>query len=129
MKALIADDDLFYREMICNWLKEIGFEVMQARNGQEALGICDSEKLNIVILDVFMDMMNGIEVLNRLTVLADMQAAKRVPVIVITSDDSAHTEKIVRQQKSTFYLLKPFEKEFFISVINEALRADNRSFC
>lgn len=127
MKALIADDDLFYREMICSWLKDIGFEVVLARNGQEALGICDLESLDIVILDVFMDIVNGIEVLNRLTVLADMQAAERIPVIVITSDDSAHTEKIVRQQKSTFYLLKPFEKDFFINVINEAMRADIRS--
>lgn len=128
MKALIADDDLFYRDMIYNWLKSIGFQVMLARDGREALDICDSEHLDVVILDVFMDRVNGIEVLNRLTVLAEMQATERVPVIVITSDDSAQTEKKIRQQKSTFYLLKPFEKEFFISVINEALRADNRSF-
>jgi len=127
MKALIADDDLFYREMICKWLKEIGLAVEQARNGQEALSICDSGNLDIAILDVFMDSMNGIEVLNRLTVVADMQATQRIPVIVITSDDSAHTEKVVRQQKPTFFLLKPFEKDFFISVINEALRAEHRS--
>lgn len=122
-KVLIADDDLFYRGMLSGWVKAMGYDVVLARNGIEAIDIYSKEHVDLVILDVFMDVMNGIEVLNKLSAYADMQAAKMVPVIVITSDMSKNTETLIRKEKATFFLLKPFSREFLTDVVREAVRA------
>ena len=122
-KVLIADDDLFYRGMISGWVKAMGYDVVLARNGIEAIDVYSKVYIDIVILDVFMDIMNGIEVLNKLSAYADMQAQKMVPVIVVTSDMSKNTETLIRKEKAAFFLLKPFSREFLTDVVREAVRA------
>lgn len=121
--VLIADDDLFYREMLSDWVKTMGYDVVLARNGIEALSVYLKEHIDIVILDVFMDIMSGIEVLHKLSAYADVQAEKMVPVIVITSDMSKNTEMLIRKEKAAFFLLKPFSREFLTDVVKEAVRA------
>ncbi len=122
-KVLIADDDLFYRGMLSGWIKAMGYDVVLARNGIEAIDVYSKGHFDLVILDVFMDIMNGIEVLNKLSAYADMQAEKMVPVIVITSDMSKNTETLIRKEKAAFFLLKPFSREFLTDVVKEAVRA------
>jgi len=122
VSVLIADDDLFYRSMLSKWVMAMGHEVVWAHSGMEALELCDTREFDLMILDVFMEKMTGLEVLTKMTKAAEINATKRIPVVVITSDESVHTEMAARKEKATFYLLKPFSMEFLVSVVEEAVK-------
>ena len=63
---LIVDDETDFRESACRYLKRIGFRVDEAEDGEEALNITTNKKFDVVILDIHMPGMDGIEVLRRL---------------------------------------------------------------
>ena len=65
-KLLIVDDEVDVREFAKNFFKKRSIEVFTASGGQEALRIIESEKPDLVLLDVRMEEMNGIEVLKKL---------------------------------------------------------------
>jgi CheY-like chemotaxis protein len=80
--VLIIDDDLTLREMYEEYLKASGFTVISAQDGQEGLEKVKESKPSIILLDLMMPKMNGIEVLRRLK--AD-DSVKYIPVIVFTA--------------------------------------------
>ncbi len=80
---LIVDDDSTLREMYESYLKAAGYNVMTAQNGKDGLAKAQEQKPNIILLDLMMPEMNGIEVLKHLK--AEDSALKDVPVIVFTA--------------------------------------------
>jgi CheY-like chemotaxis protein len=81
-KIMIVDDDLVLRQMYSERLKTEGYEIMEAGSGQEALDKLKTEKPDIILLDVMMPKMNGIDVLK--TLRAD-EETKNIPVIILTA--------------------------------------------
>jgi CheY-like chemotaxis protein len=65
-RILVADDEMSIRLLYSEELREDGYEVFTASNGKEALEIVDKEPLDLIILDIKMPEMNGIEVLRRI---------------------------------------------------------------
>jgi DNA-binding NtrC family response regulator len=63
---LIVDDEPDFRESACRYLKRIGFQVEEAEDGEEALNITTNKRFDVVILDIHMPGMNGMEVLEQL---------------------------------------------------------------
>jgi CheY-like chemotaxis protein len=122
-RVLVADDDLFYRKIVSQWVMAMGHEVVQAHNGAEALALYDNGGFDLLVLDVFMDKMTGLELLKRLTRNAEIKATTRIPVVIITSDDSESTERTAREARATFFLLKPFSMETLVNVVEEAVKA------
>jgi len=59
-KILVVDDEAAIRESLCAWLSDVGYEVLTAENGPQALEIIEREKLGIVITDLVMPGMDGI---------------------------------------------------------------------
>ncbi len=121
-RVLVADDDLFYRNLVSTWIKAMGHDVENAADGAKALDLCVNGDFDLLVLDVFMEKMTGIEILKRLTKNADVKAKTRVPVVIITSDDSEGTEMEARLERASFYLLKPFSKELLASIVDESVR-------
>ncbi len=80
--VLIVDDDLTLREMYEEYLKATGFSVISAQDGEEGLLKAKESKPSIVLLDLMMPKMSGIEVLHQLK--AD-NTTKDIPVIVFTA--------------------------------------------
>lgn len=80
--VLIIDDDLTLREMYDTYLKASGFTVVSAQDGAEGLTKAKESKPSIILLDLMMPKMNGIEVLKRLKADAEL---KDIPVIVFTA--------------------------------------------
>ncbi len=64
---LIVDDELDFRESACRYLKRIGFRVDEAEDGEEALNVTVNKKFDVIVLDIHMPGMNGIEVLRKLS--------------------------------------------------------------
>lgn len=73
MKILLAEDDEDIREMLADDIKEdYGIEVLQAKNGMEAAEIIESTKIDILVADIFMPPMDGIELLKKYADTMDM---------------------------------------------------------
>lgn len=92
---LLVDDDLTLREMYAERLKAEGFSVEMAKDGEEALQKATELRPNVILLDVMMPKMNGLDVLKQLRSQPDTQ---NTPVIVLTAliQDREKMESITR---------------------------------
>jgi len=120
---LLADDDLFYRELISSHLESHGFSVVKTHSGSNALGqLLSSGRYSLAILDIFMGGKTGIEVLELFKKAVDLCEADDVPIIAITSDDSEETELRSRAARVNIFLLKPFTKEALLEAVEQLVR-------
>lgn len=92
---LLVDDDLTLREMYTERLKAEGFAVDTAKDGEEALQKATNSRPNIVLLDIMMPKINGLDVLKK---LREQESTKNIPVIVLTAliQDREKMESITR---------------------------------
>ncbi|MCS6838881.1 MAG: sigma-54 dependent transcriptional regulator [Bdellovibrionaceae bacterium] len=119
IKVLVVDDDDGLRLSLASLLKgELGALTYEARHGQEALEIFDRQSIDLVLLDIDMSGMSGMEVLHQLK-------EKNAGVIVIILTAFATIELAVEAvKKGAFqFLQKPVSSEALISVIQKALDA------
>lgn len=93
--VLLVDDDLTLREMYSERLKAEGFSVEMAKDGEEALAKASELKPNIILLDIMMPKINGLDVLKK---LREQEDTKAIPVIVLTAliQDREKMESITR---------------------------------
>ena len=125
----MADDDLFYREMVSSHLESMGFAVVKAHSGWTALRHLQSKgPFVLAVLDIFMGGKSGIEVVELFKKAVDRCDIDDVPIIVMTGDDSQATEFRVRSARASVFLLKPFTKEALIEVV-EQLAKDSIDRC
>ncbi len=82
IKILLIEDDPFLLGMYCTKLEIEDFCVVSADNGEDGLRLAGSERLDLILLDIVLPKMNGLEVLERLK--ADRTSA-RIPVIILTN--------------------------------------------
>jgi DNA-binding response OmpR family regulator len=79
---LLAEDDLILAELYIQRLKHEGFTVVHANNGEDVLKFVDEYHPNLIILDVMMPKMNGMDVLKNLKERAE---TKNIPVLIVTA--------------------------------------------
>ncbi len=120
-KILVIDDEPDSLMTLSLGLKSLGYVILGALNGEEGLRIFKEEKPDIVILDIFMPLMDGWEVLQK---IKGGLKSKRVPVIMITGKDtdSKNKEKSYKYG-ADFYLTKPYNLKYLLSVIVDMLSA------
>jgi len=92
---LLVDDDMTLREMYTERLKAEGYGVMTARDGEEALQIATDNHPNVILLDIMMPKINGLDVLKK---LKEQSETKDIPVIVLTAliQDQERKESMAR---------------------------------
>jgi len=103
-KILVVDDELTIREALKFFLEDKGFYVEQARNGAVALEAIEKEKFDLIISDVRMDEMDGIEFIKKLS-----QKRIDTPVIIITAFPEIDSAIEAIRNGVVEYLVKPFE--------------------
>ena len=117
-RILVVDDDDTTRLIISRLLAKTGFSVSEARDGVEALEILRSDRFDLMLLDVWMPRMTGLDLL---VALRTLDHAPRV--VVMTSDDTPDTMlKAVREQAFS-YVHKPVEPSKLLTTVREALDA------
>jgi len=102
-KILIVDDETIVRESLRDWLNDVGHEVFTAEDGPQALDILEKEKPGIVIADLVMPGMDGIELMKR---AKDM--LPNVEVIIFTAYGSIPTAISAIREGAYDYIEKPF---------------------
>ncbi len=101
-KILIVDDENDIREFARNFFKKRNLQVFTASGGQEALNIIESEKPALVLLDIRMEEMTGIEVLRQLR-----QKNNAIKVVMVTGVEEESTVKEAYQLGARAYIHKP----------------------
>lgn len=125
INVLIVDDSQTVREVIVKTLNVAGVdvrEVFQAENGQEALDTMGAQWVDLVISDINMPVMNGIELVER------MQAhdiIKTIPVVIVTTEGSQKRITDLAEKGVKAYLRKPFSPEQIREVVDGILEGQN----
>jgi len=120
----VVDDDAQNRNLLSRRLERHGFEVETARDGIEALRRIDSEDFHLVMLDVLMPRMNGLEVLER---VRRSRSMSELPVILATA--LAETEDAVEglRRGANDYVTKPFDFPLVVARVRTQLAATRSS--
>jgi CheY-like chemotaxis protein len=106
-RILVVDDDLINRKLLNVLLKKNGFtNVIDAENGMEAYNIIKSEPIDIVLLDILMPVMDGIDLLK---LLKSDDKYKDIPVAILTTDDSRRNEAL--NLGACAVLIKPIKED------------------
>ncbi|MGD2271271.1 MAG: response regulator [Desulfobacterales bacterium] len=113
--VLVVDDEQDIREASERILSRIGFQVRQARRGEEALEILESESVAIVLLDLKMPGMDGLEALSRIRALDET-----ILVIVITGYATVEVATEAMKQGAYDFISKPFEPDQLRIIVNRA---------
>ncbi|HHT9134626.1 MAG TPA: response regulator [Candidatus Avalokitesvara rifleensis] len=114
---LVVDDDPEIVTLLSKILLNEGHNVMDAQNGRKALRKVEKGGIDLVILDLIMPEMGGIEVLKR---LGDM--APKSAVIVLTGHGDLQTAREAMMLGAYEYITKPFDADFVKAVVRRALR-------
>jgi DNA-binding response OmpR family regulator len=113
MHVLIVDDDARILRFISSSLRLAGHTVCTATCGEEALGLVESDKPDVMVLDILMPQLDGFEVIRRLRAVSDL------PVIAISAHSSAAGEALDLGANS--FLAKPFHPAELIKRIDSLL--------
>jgi len=117
VRVLVVDDESYITDLVATALRYEGFDVAAAANGREALGLVESFRPELIVLDVMLPDLDGFEVQRRL-----VDRGRRVPVLFLTARDA--TEDKVRGLTigGDDYVTKPFSLEELIARIRAVLR-------
>ena len=116
---LVTDDSSFQRTIITSILKTEGYDVIQAKNGREGLDLARSHKPDLMILDILMPDINGIEILQEIKA-----SSPDLPVIMSTADIQNTTQEECMKKGATAFLTKPIKKAVLLEAVIKALSKD-----
>ncbi len=115
-KALTVDDSKTMRDMVSFTLKGAGFDVLEAEDGQNALSVLGGDKVDVIITDLNMPNMNGLELIGKLR--AD-PVHKFTPILMLTTEGDAAKKEEGKAAGATGWIVKPFNPEKLVSVVNK----------
>ncbi len=102
MKLLITEDDATIREGICAYLSEFNYETIEACDGREALSKFESNKIDLVILDIQIPFINGLDVLRKI------REKSNLPVLILTAFSDEEFKITAFSNLADGYIEKPF---------------------
>lgn len=114
--VLIVDDEEKLREILRLYLEAPNREILEAANGQEALEVMSKNKVDIVITDILMPIMDGLELTRKIVALDP-----DIPVLIVTAH-AGKEETLAALRAGVFeFIAKPFQEEFVCNRVNKAL--------
>jgi len=113
---LLVDDEESVQKLLTYPLERDGYRVVQARDGEEALARFDVESIDLVVLDVMLPKLDGLEVCKRLRSRSD------VPIVMLTARDDELDKVLGLELGADDYITKPFSIREFRSRIRALLR-------
>mgnify|MGYP002621015909 CR=1 FL=1 len=117
-KVLIVDDSLSTRNSLSQFISDVGYEVLLARDGIDALERIEETKPDIMLVDMEMPRMNGLELTNH---IRSNSETRSIPVIMITSRSTVKHKDEARKAGVDVYLTKPYSEEELIEHVESRL--------
>ncbi|MCB1746412.1 MAG: response regulator [Gammaproteobacteria bacterium] len=116
--VLAVDDSASMRQMVSFTLKGAGYDVTEAVDGQDALSKARSGKVDVVLTDVNMPNMDGIELIRQLRGLPQY---KFTPMLLLTTESGADKKAEGKAAGATGWLVKPFNPDQLLATISKVL--------
>ncbi len=123
-RVLIVDDELYILESVSYVVRSAGFEPLTAEDGETGLQLACSQKPQLIILDVMLPRMTGLEVCRRLRQNPDTAA---IPVVMLSAKGQEIDEVQGMQSGADRYMTKPFSPRRLRQLIEEMIRGDEPS--
>ncbi len=106
-RALVVDDSLSARRSLAQFVADAGFEVHEARDGLEAVGVLDKTPMDMLLVDMEMPRMNGLELTSH---VRNREGFQNVPIVMITSRSTSKHKAEAEAVGVSVYLTKPFSE-------------------
>lgn len=117
-KILVVEDEDRIRQLLRETLQAAGYSVETAADGIEGLEKLCGEKFDLILLDVWMPRMNGLELLDKLR-----NEASRPKIVIMTADSTPETLLEAVRKQAYQYVVKPFEPKALVELVRGALAA------
>ena len=115
-KILAVDDSASMRQMVVFTLQSAGYEVVEAADGQQALDLAKGASFDLVLSDVNMPVMDGIELVRE---LRQLEAYKYTPILMLTTETSG--DKKMKGAGATGWVVKPFNPDKLLATIKKVI--------
>jgi two-component system chemotaxis response regulator CheY len=112
--ALIVDDSSSVRQMVAYTLRQAGFAVLEGCDGADALEKLGEQRVNLIITDLNMPVMDGIEFIRRVRAKPN---GKYTPVLMLTTESQVEKKQQGKSAGATGWIVKPFHPERLLEVI------------
>jgi two-component system chemotaxis response regulator CheY len=119
-KILVVDDSATVRQQVGMALGQAGYTVLEAADGVEGLAALDRDDVALVICDVNMPRMNGLEMLDRLK--QDSRLAQ-IPVVMLTTEGHPALVERAKKAGAKGWIVKPFKAELMIAAVGKLVGA------
>jgi len=116
-KILVVDDEIKMRRVLQMILQKEGYEIVTSKDGREALQKVEEENFDLVLTDMKMPGLSGIDLLKKIR-----ESDEEIPVIMITAYGTVETAVKAMKEGAYDYLLKPFEKDEMKIIVANALK-------
>lgn len=117
-KILVVEDNQINMYLSCRILKSSGYEVIEARSGEEGVELAIKEKPDLIIMDIQLPGIDGLEATKR---IRKTEADGEIPIIALTSYAMAGDRKKALKAGCTGYIEKPINPETFMGEIKKFL--------
>lgn len=121
-RILIVEDNELNMKLFTDLLEAHGYEIEQSREGLKALDLARSFKPNLILMDIQLPEISGLEVTKW---LKDDDELKDIPIVAITAFAMREDERRIREGGCQAYIPKPIAIPSFLATIQEFIREDN----
>lgn len=121
MKRIITvDDAATMRRLVSYTLRTEGYEVLEAEDGEDALRVLAAQSVDVVITDINMPKMDGIELVRRLRALPQFKAT---PILMLTTESDPAKKLEGKNAGATGWITKPFQPEQLLAAVAKVAAA------
>jgi len=117
-KIMTVDDSASVRQMVSFTLKEAGYDVVEASDGEDALSKLGGVCIHMMIADLNMPRLNGIELVRKVRTLP---GCRFIPIIMLTTESHMDKRSECRKAGATGWMLKPFKPGQLLAVVEKVL--------
>ncbi|MBN1650274.1 MAG: response regulator [Bacteroidales bacterium] len=116
---LIVDDSESIRKLVQFNLNNAGFRVLVANNGMDALNYFKEESIHLLLTDLHMPVMNGMELIKE---VRKIDQYKHIPILFLTTETQIALKKEAKNAGATGWIVKPFVFDKLLATIHKVLR-------
>ncbi|PWC82706.1 Fis family transcriptional regulator [Azospirillum sp. TSH100] len=115
-KVMTVDDSRTMRDMVSFTLRGAGYDVVEAADGQQAMSAIAVTKVDLVITDLNMPVMDGLTLIRRLRAIP---AHRTLPILMLTTEADESKKAEGRAAGATGWIVKPFNPDKLVSVVQK----------
>lgn len=119
---LIVDDFDDTRLLLRTWLQKKGYRIVEAEDGRQAVELAESERPDLIIMDVEMPLLDGLAATRQ---IRELPNARRIPIVVVSAYGAAQFRDAALDAGCDEYLSTPFEPDELEHVIRTLMAADD----